>query len=46
MFEAYSRNRFESTGLIQWMLNNAWPEMVWHLYDWYGRPCCIAADAM
>lgn len=35
MFEGYSRNKYESTGIIQWMLNNAWPEMVWHLYDWY-----------
>ena len=25
MFEAYSRNKYESTGVIQWMLNNAWP---------------------
>ncbi len=31
----YSRNKYESTGIIQWMLNNAWPEMVWHLYDWW-----------
>ena len=27
-----------STGVIQWMLNNAWPSMIWHLYDWYMRP--------
>ncbi len=20
------------------MLNNAWPSMIWHLYDWYLRP--------
>lgn len=38
MFEAYGRNKFTSTGVIQWMLNNAWPSMIWHLYDWYGRP--------
>ncbi len=25
MFEAYSRNKYTSTGIIQWMLNNAWP---------------------
>jgi len=24
--------------VIQWMLNNAWPGMIWHLYDWYLRP--------
>ena len=38
MFEAYGRNKFTSTGVIQWMLNNAWPSMIWHLYDWYLRP--------
>ncbi len=38
MFEAYSRNKYESTGVIQWMLNNAWPSMIWHLYDYYLRP--------
>ena len=35
MFEAYSRNKYASTGVIQWMLNNAWPSMIWHLYDYY-----------
>ena len=34
MFEAYSRNKYTSTGVIQWMLNNAWPSMIWHLYDY------------
>ena len=38
MFEAYRRNKYTSTGVIQWMLNNAWPSMIWHLYDWYLRP--------
>ena len=38
MFEAYGRNKYTSTGVIQWMLNNAWPSMIWHLYDWYLRP--------
>jgi exo-1,4-beta-D-glucosaminidase len=38
MFEGYSRNKYTSTGVIQWMLNNAWPSMIWHLYDWYLRP--------
>jgi exo-1,4-beta-D-glucosaminidase len=33
MFEAYSRNKYTSTGVIQWMLNNAWPSLIWHLYD-------------
>ena len=38
MFEAYGRNKYKSTGVIQWMLNNAWPGLIWHLYDWYLRP--------
>ena len=38
MFEAYSRNKYESTGVVQWMLNNAWPSIIWHLYDFYLRP--------
>jgi exo-1,4-beta-D-glucosaminidase len=38
MFEAYARNKYRSTGVIQWMLNNAWPSLIWHLYDWYLRP--------
>jgi exo-1,4-beta-D-glucosaminidase len=38
MFEAYSRNRGTSTGVIQWMLNDAWPGLYWHLYDYYLRP--------
>ena len=35
MFEAYGKNKYFSTGVIQWMLNNAWPSMIWHLYDYY-----------
>jgi exo-1,4-beta-D-glucosaminidase len=38
MYEAYSRNKYTSTGIIQWMLNNAWPSLNWHLYDFYLRP--------
>jgi exo-1,4-beta-D-glucosaminidase len=38
MFEAYNRNKYVSTGVIQWMLNNAWPSTIWHLYDYYLRP--------
>ena len=38
MFEAYARNKFNSTGVIQWMLNNAWPSLIWHLYDYYLVP--------
>jgi exo-1,4-beta-D-glucosaminidase len=38
MFEAFRRNRGTATGIIQWMLNNAWPSLIWHLYDYYLRP--------
>jgi exo-1,4-beta-D-glucosaminidase len=38
MFEGYARNKYTSTGVIQWMLNNAWPSIIWHLYDYYLRP--------
>jgi exo-1,4-beta-D-glucosaminidase len=35
MFEAYGRNKYDSTGVIQWMLNNSWPSNIWHLFDYY-----------
>jgi exo-1,4-beta-D-glucosaminidase len=38
MFEAFARNKYSSTGVIQWMLNNAWPSVVWHLYDYFLQP--------
>lgn len=38
MFESYVRNKYNSTGVIQWMLNNAWPSIIWHLYDYYLVP--------
>src|SRR5208337_29052 len=38
MMEAFGQKKYKSTGVIQWMLNNAWPSMIWHLYDWYLRP--------
>jgi exo-1,4-beta-D-glucosaminidase len=38
MFEAYARNKYVATGVIQWMLNNAWPSLIWHLYDYYLVP--------
>lgn len=40
-FEAY-RSRWDAdrpaTGVIYWMLNNAWPGLNWHLYDYYLDP--------
>ncbi|HEY2548437.1 MAG TPA: glycoside hydrolase family 2 protein [Candidatus Acidoferrum sp.] len=38
MFEAYGRNKYTATGVIQWMLNNGWPSLIWHLYDYYLVP--------
>ena len=38
MFEAFGRNKYTATGVIQWMLNTAWPGLIWHLYDYYLRP--------
>jgi exo-1,4-beta-D-glucosaminidase len=38
MFEGYARNKYDATGVIQWMLNNSWPSLIWHLWDWYLRP--------
>jgi exo-1,4-beta-D-glucosaminidase len=38
MFEAYGRNKYTATGVIQWMLNNSWPSLIWHLYDYYMVP--------
>jgi exo-1,4-beta-D-glucosaminidase len=33
LFEAYARNKYQSsTGVVHWMLNNAWPSLIWHLY--------------
>jgi exo-1,4-beta-D-glucosaminidase len=38
MFEAYGRNRQQAGGVIQWVLNNAWPSLIWHLYDYCLLP--------
>jgi exo-1,4-beta-D-glucosaminidase len=38
MFEAFGVNKPNTTGIIQWMLNSAWPEMYWQLYDYYLMP--------
>jgi len=38
MFEAFGVNKHDTTGIIQWMLNSAWPEMFWQLYDYYLMP--------
>ncbi|MBN2312689.1 MAG: hypothetical protein JXM79_02095 [Sedimentisphaerales bacterium] len=38
MFEAFRANRGIATGIVQWMLNAAWPKMYWQLYDKYLYP--------
>ena len=38
MFEAYGRNKYKATGIVQWMMNNAWPGIIWHLYSYDLRP--------
>lgn len=38
MFEAFSVNKPNATGVVQWMLNGAWPKMFWQLYDYYLMP--------
>jgi len=38
MFEAFRANKGAATGIIQWMLNAAWPKMYWQLYDKYLMP--------
>lgn len=39
MMEAYGFNKYEkSTGIIQWMMNNPWPGLIWHTYDYYYYP--------
>ena len=35
-FESYNRNKHRNaTGFVQWMMNDAYPTHLWHLYDWY-----------
>ena len=38
MFEAFRVRIPKSTGIVQWMLNSAWPSLYWQQYDWYGVP--------
>ena len=38
MFEAFRAAGEDGTGIVQWMLNSAWPSLYWQLYDWYGVP--------
>lgn len=38
MFEAFRVNIPRATGIVQWMLNSAWPSLYWQLYDYYLVP--------
>jgi exo-1,4-beta-D-glucosaminidase len=38
MFEGFRSRIPQSTGIIQWMLNSAWPSFYWQLYDYYLLP--------
>ncbi len=38
MFEAFRVNIPRTTGVVQWMLNSAWPSLYWQLYDYYLIP--------
>jgi exo-1,4-beta-D-glucosaminidase len=38
MFEAFRVSKGLATGVVQWMLNAAWPKMYWQLYDWSLMP--------
>ncbi|MBV9343671.1 MAG: glycoside hydrolase family 2 [Gammaproteobacteria bacterium] len=37
-FNAHTDASKPSTGVIYWMLNNAWPSLHWHLYDYFLNP--------
>jgi exo-1,4-beta-D-glucosaminidase len=37
-FNAHMGAANPATGVIYWMLNNAWPSLHWHLYDYFLNP--------
>jgi exo-1,4-beta-D-glucosaminidase len=39
MMEAYGLHKYKTaTGVVQWMLCNPWPGLIWHTYDYYLYP--------
>ena len=38
MYEAFRVAVPRTTGIVQWMLNSAWPSLYWQLFDWYLVP--------
>ena len=38
MYEAFRVAVPRTTGIVQWMLNSAWPALYWQQFDWYLVP--------
>ena len=39
MYEANQAGKYTTTyGTVMWLLSNAWPQLDWHLFDYYLRP--------
>jgi len=39
MMEAYGLYKYNTaTGVVQWMMSNPWPSLIWHTYDYYLYP--------
>ena len=38
LFEAYTGNKYRSSGIIYWMYNSAWPSLYWQFYDYFFAP--------
>jgi hypothetical protein len=39
MFEAVNHRLWDTTsGLTQWKINSAWPDVQWQIFDWYLKP--------
>jgi exo-1,4-beta-D-glucosaminidase len=39
MMEGYGLKKYSNaTGVVQWMLSNPWPSLIWHTYDYYLYP--------
>jgi len=39
MMESYGLKKYQTaTGVVQWMLSNPWPGLIWHTYDYYLYP--------
>ncbi len=39
MMEAFGLHKYNTaTGVVQWMLANPWPSIIWHTYDYYLYP--------